>query len=158
MADPVTGLRSQSTNPTRALDGVFRSMRIASSSLAAERARIDTITKNIANARTTRVPETGEPYRREELSFAPILAKFEDGGLEYVGVRVDEVLKDQAPFEEVFDPNHPDADERGVVLYPNVNTMKEMADLVTAVRSYEASLAVQESFERMADRALRLAE
>ena len=56
------------------------------------------------------------------------------------------------------DPTHPDADDRGVVLYPNVNTMKEMADLVTAVRSYEANLSVQENFERMADRALRLAD
>ncbi len=75
-----------------------------------------------------------------------------------MGIRVDEIVKDDSPFEEVYDPNHPDADERGVVLYPNVNTMKEMADLVTAVRSYEASLSVQETFERMADRALRLAE
>ena len=66
--------------------------------------------------------------------------------------RVDEIVKDESPFEEVFDPTHPDADERGVVLYPNVNTMKEMADLVTAVRSYEANISVQENFERMADR------
>ncbi len=152
------------TGPNKALDSVFRSLRIATSSLTAERARIDTIAKNLANARTTRMPDTGEPYRREELSFAPILmqvrAKDGTGVLrdEFAGIRVDAVLKDQAPFEEVFDPNHPDANERGVVLYPNVNTMKEMADLVTAVRSYEANLSVQETFERMADRALRLAE
>jgi flagellar basal-body rod protein FlgC len=149
---------TQANSPTLALDGVFRSMRIASTSLQAERARIDTITKNIANARTTLVPDTGEPYRREEVSFAPILERAANGEIEFMGVRVDEILKDQAPFEEVFDPNHPDADERGVVLYPNVNTMKEMADLVTAVRSYEANLSVQESFERMADRAIRMAE
>ena len=71
---------------------------------------------------------------------------------------MDEIIKDESPFEEVFDPTHPDADERGVVLYPTVNTMKEMADLVTAVRSYEANISVQENFERMADRALRLAD
>lgn len=146
------------SNPNRSLDAVFRSMRIASSSLTAERARIDTITKNIANARTTRVPETGEPYRREEVSFAPIMQKMRGGDDQFMGIRVDEFLEDDSPFEEVYDPNHVDADERGVVLYPNVNTMKEMADLVTAVRAYEASLSVQDTFERMADRALRLAE
>lgn len=133
-------------------------MRIAGSSLNAERSRIDTITKNIANARTTKVPETGEPYRREELSFAPIMHRMQNGKEEFAGVRVAEVLKDDAPFEEVFDPSHPDANDNGVVLYPNVNTMKEMADLVTAVRSYEANLSVQETFEQMAQRALRLAE
>lgn len=133
-------------------------MRIAGSSLNAERSRIDTITKNIANARTTKVPGTGLPYRREELSFAPIMERMADGSTDFAGVRVDDVLKDEAPFEEVYDPSHPDADERGVVLYPNVNTMKEMADLVTAVRSYEANLSVQETFEQMAQRALRMAE
>lgn len=144
--------------PRLALDRVFRSMRIAGSSLNAERARIDTITKNIANARTTKVPETGMPYQREELSFMPIMQQMAGGGEAFAGVRVAEVLKDDAPFEEVYDPSHPDADERGVVLYPNVNTMKEMADLVTAVRSYEANLSVQETFEQMAQRALRMAE
>lgn len=145
-------------SPRTSLDAVFRSMRIASSALTSERARIDTITKNIANARTTRVPETGLPYRREEVTFAPIMEQNRYGKEEFRGVRVDEMLQDDSPFEEVYDPSHPDANEAGVVLYPNVNTMKEMADLVTAVRSYEASLSVQETFERMADRALRLAE
>ena len=144
--------------PERSLDSVFRSMRIASSSLTAERSRIDTITKNIANARTTHVPATGRPYQREVVSFAPILGETIGGEERFMGIRVDGYVKDDAPFEEVYDPSHPDADERGVVLYPNVNTMQEMADLVTAVRAYEANLSVQENFERMADRALRLAE
>ena len=141
-----------------ALDRAFRGMRIAATALDAERARIDVITKNIANARTTRVPGSDEPYRREEVAFAPILERAANGRIEFMGVRIDGVLQDDAPFEEVFDPNHPDANDRGVVLYPNVNTMKEMADLVTAVRAYEANLSVQQTFERMADRALRLAE
>ena len=118
----------------------------------------DTIAKNIANARTTLDPTTGLPYQRETVSFAPIMERVAGQPDRFVGIRVDEILKDDSPFEEVFDPSHPDADERGVVLYPNVNTMKEMADLVTAVRSYEANLSVQENFERMADRALRIAD
>lgn len=136
----------------------FRGMRIAASALDAERSRIDVIAKNVANARTTKMPGTGQPYRREVASFRPIIGEGADGGLEYQGIRVDEYVTDDSAFEEVYDPTHPDANEQGVVLYPNVNTMKEMADLVTAVRSYEASLSVVETTERMADRALRLAE
>lgn len=136
----------------------FRGMRIASSALDAERSRIDIIAKNIANARTTRMPDTGLPYRREVASFRPVMAEIQGSGRQFVGLRVDEVVTDQTPFEEVYDPSHPDANENGVVLYPNVNTMKEMADLVTAIRSYEANLSVVETTERMADRALRLAE
>ena len=74
-------------------------------------------------------------------------------------VRVSQISGDYAtPFEQIFDPTHPDADAEGIVRMPNVNTVKEMADLITAVRAYEANLTLQESFERMADRALRLAE
>jgi len=133
-------------------------MRIAASALDAERSRIDVIAKNVANARTTKMPGTGLPYRREVASFRPVLGEAFNGGIDFVGIRVDEVVTDQSAFEEVYDPQHPDADARGVVLYPNVNTMQEMADLVTAVRSYEANLSVIETTERMADRALRLAE
>ncbi|MEZ6014503.1 MAG: flagellar basal body rod protein FlgC [Planctomycetota bacterium] len=136
----------------------FRGMRIAASALDAERSRIDIIAKNVANARTTRMPGTGLPYRREVASFRPVMTEAYGNGPEFAGIRVDDVVTDKSPFEEVYDPSHPDADEKGVVLYPNVNTMKEMADLVTAVRSYEASLSVVETTERMADRALRLAE
>ena len=70
----------------------------------------------------------------------------------------DEIIKDESPFEEVYDLQE-DADERGVVLYPNVNTMKEMADPVTAVsaRTRQTSRS-RRTFERMADRALRLAD
>ncbi|MCP3914805.1 MAG: flagellar basal body rod protein FlgC [bacterium] len=141
-----------------AIDKLFSGMRIAASALKAERARVDTIAKNIANARTTSVPGTGEAYRRETLRFEPIFEKTVNGP-RLGGVRVAGIQKDYStPFQEVYDPGHPDADAKGIVRMPNVNTMQEMADLITAVRSYEANLKVQENFERMADRALRLAE
>ena len=141
------------------IDRLFSGMSSASSALRAERVRIDTIAKNIANARTTFVPETGEPYRREIVHFAPLLERVGPGKFENRGVRVSKIEKDfTTPFEEVFDPSHPDANASGIVLFPNVNTMHEMVDLITAVRAYEANINVQQNFERMAERALRLAE
>lgn len=140
------------------LGNLFTGMRAAATGLSAERTRIDTIASNIANAQTTRTPDGG-PYRRQVVNFAPILQRAESGRVESVGVEVTGITDDmQTPFEPVFDPGHPDADAEGFVFMPNVNTTREMADLITAVRAYEANLSVQESFMKMAERALRMAQ
>ena len=62
-----------------ALNKLFGGMRIAASGLRAERTRVDTIAKNIANAQVTRMPDTGEAYRREVVHFAPLLRKRKPG-------------------------------------------------------------------------------
>ncbi len=151
-----------------AIDRIFGGMHISATGLAAERARIDVIAQNIANAQTTRMPGTGGPYRRQVVYFAPILeretrAQGEAHGAvgqnRVAGVRVSKVIDDTTtPFDLVNDPSHPHANEEGVVTYPNVNVTMEMADLITAVRAYEANLSVQESFFQMAQRSLRLAD
>jgi len=140
---------------------LFSGFRATASGMSAERVRMDVIAKNLANAQTTRMPGGGDPvpYRRQVVHFAPILAQLEDGSEEVRGVRVAEITGDHKnPFEEIYDPSHPDANADGIVKLPNVNTMKEMADLMTAVRSYEANLKAQDTFVRMAERALRLAQ
>jgi len=136
----------------------FRGFKIASSGLAAERTRINVIASNLANAHTTRMPgsDTPTPYQRQVAHFEPIHNRHA-GETTPMGVRVSQIGTDQdTPFEEINDPSHPDAVD-GVVRYPNVNATKEMADLITAMRSYEANLKAQESFVRMAERALRIA-
>jgi flagellar basal-body rod protein FlgC len=146
------------------MDGIrslFSGFRATASGMSAERVRMDVIARNIANANTTRMPGSDEPnpYRRQVVHFAPILQELGGGQQEVRGVRVTEIAPDtKTPFEEIYDPTHPDADENGVVRMPNVNTMTEMADLMTAVRAYEANLKAQDSFVRMAERALRLAQ
>lgn len=140
------------------VQGFFSGFRAAASGLAAERARVDVIARNIANAQTTSTPEGG-PYQREVLRFAPILARASDGRMQTQGVRVVGVERDAStPFERIHDPDHPDADAEGFVLLPNVNTAREMADLITAMRAYEANASVQENFVAMAERALRMAQ
>lgn len=136
-------------------DGFFSGMRIAASGLSAERERMDVIAENLANARTTRTPEGG-PYRRKVVLFEPLLSEVE-GEERTLGVQAARVEVDSASdFERVLDPGHPDAGPDGIVLYPNVNTVMEMADLITAMRAYEANLTAQENFTRMAERALDL--
>jgi len=140
---------------------VFRIFRIAASGLTAERLRMDTIANNLANANTTRTPEGG-PYRRQVPVFAPILDRamrrggspsgsFSGGGVQVVGVPTD-----PAPPRLVYDPQHPDANADGYVEMPNVHVVKEMVDLITATRAYEANIAALNSAKSMAQRALEI--
>jgi len=143
------------------IDHLFSGMRISASGLSAERTRIDVIAENIANARTTRTAEGG-PYRRKVVVFEPMLRRAMAGASsgskdDVTGVLATRVTPDySSDFQVVLEPGHPDADADGMVAYPNVNSVLEMADLITALRAYEANLTAQENFVRMAERALRL--
>ena len=142
------------------INDLFSGLRASSSALSAERTRIDVISKNIANAETTRMPDGSGPYRRQVVSFTPILERALDGSTTAGGVRVDSVSADTStPFAVLHSPGHRDADPvTGDVLMPNVNVVSEMADLILAMRSYEANLNTQDNFVKMAERALRLAQ
>ncbi|NLY88929.1 MAG: flagellar basal body rod protein FlgC [Firmicutes bacterium] len=115
----------------------FQAMSINATALTAQRLRLDLIAANIANANTTRTPEGG-PYRRKVPVFAENLAAA--GGTQPGGVRVIAVQDDPAPFRRVYEPGHPDADQEGYVLYPNVNIINEMVNLMEAGRAYEANV------------------
>ncbi|HOJ43266.1 MAG TPA: flagellar basal body rod protein FlgC, partial [Syntrophorhabdaceae bacterium] len=65
------------------------------------------------------------------------------------GVKVEEIAKSNKNFEKVYDPGHPDADREGYVTYPNVNLMEEMADMISATRSYEANINVINTTKEM---------
>lgn len=136
---------------------LFSGMRASASGLAAERVRIDVIAKNIANAEVTHSPDGSGPYRRQLVRFEPILEKLANGRLTSTGVRVAGIEDDlKTPMERIYEPGHPDADKDGMVTMPNVDTVKEMADMITAMRAYEANINAQDNFVKMAERALRL--
>lgn len=137
----------------------FSGMRASSSALAAERVKIDVISKNIANAEVTRMPDGSGPYRRQVVNFAPTLERALDGTMRSSGVRVSGISSDMVtPLQVLHDPGHRDADAMGNVAMPNVNVTSEMAELIMAMRSYEANINSQENFVKMAERALRLAQ
>ena len=127
---------------------------IATSALKTQRTRMNVIANNIANAETTRTPEGG-PFRRQLVSLRGNQIR-RGANPEKLGVRVRDIVPDLTPFKEVFDPSHPDADDKGYVKYPNVNLATEMVDLVSAQRAYEASIAVLVSGSRMKERAMEI--
>ncbi len=131
---------------------------IAAGSLRAQRARMNVISSNMANAETTRTAEGG-PYRRQEvvLRAAPIEsfdAEFNDA---IRGVTIDAIEEDQEkPTKLIWDPGHPDANPDGYVELPNVDVMEEMVDMITASRSYEASATAFDALKSMAQRAIQI--
>ena len=141
------------------INNLFSGMRISSSALSAERTRIDVISKNIANAESTSMPDGSGPYRRQVVNFTPILERALDGTPTVGGMKVGSITPDNStPFPVLHDPSHRDHDAQGNVTMPNVNVVSEMADLILAMRSYEANLNAQDNFVKMAERALRLVQ
>lgn len=138
----------------------LNSLDIGRHALSAQRLRMDIITQNIANAQTTRT-EDGTPYRRQEVvfeeqkSFKRLLGD-RTKKLNYEGVTVAQVVKDDSDFTPVYDPTHPDADENGYVMMPNVDKTKEMLDLMAASRSYEANVTAVNAVKAMASKALTI--
>lgn len=141
---------------------VFNTMNVSASGMTAQRLRMDTISQNIANINTTRTDQGG-PYRRktvvfEEISSKDGFAKMLNGYLKDYstvgGVKVSKVTEDQSPFVSVYDPTHPDANADGYVQMPNVNSLEEMTNLISANRSYEANVTAFNANKSMLAKAL----
>jgi len=124
---------------------LLNTMEISASGLTAQRLRLDIIANNLANAETTRT-SNGTPYRRKVPIFREMLDQFTGVSK---GVEVIRIVEDNSPFRMVYDPSHPDANQEGYVLYPNVNPVIEMADMISATRSYEANLALVNASKSM---------
>ena len=139
---------------------LFATFKIASSALQAQRTRLNTISSNMANAETTSTPEGG-PYKKKSVYFesAPLpfnghLQNSMEKGIK--GVKVTKILEDEKPPQRVYNPSHPDAGNDGYVEMPNVNVLKEMVDMMSATRSYEANTTTIQSAKRMALKALEI--
>lgn len=167
-----------------ALAGIFAGLEISASGMRAQRIRQNTISTNLANAETSRT-ENGGPYRRQFVVFtadsdnrdvrilnkAPALegeataekhlpippSNFpRDERFFGNGVSVAEIREDSRPPRMVYDPAHPDADEKGYVAMPNVNIIEEMTDMIAATRAYEANVTAFNAVKGMAMQALQL--
>lgn len=141
---------------------LFSAMEIAASGLSAQRIRLNAIASNLANARTTQTPQGG-PYRRLDPVFMaePVNVRFRElledpASTSAYMVTVPEVREDQTPPQTIYEPNHPDADEEGIVRLPNVNVAEEMVNMITATRSYEAGVTMMKSLSKMANNALSI--
>lgn len=145
--------------------GIFTSLNTTASALTAQRLRMDVISSNMANIDTTHgklVDGKWEPYRRKTVVMAENGGKFSSflnaAKNHHIGngVKVTKIEEDQTPFKLVYDPTHPDADDQGYVRLPNVDPLKEMVDLMSATRSYEANVTVFNASKSMLMKALEI--
>ena len=137
---------------------------ISASGLTAERQRLEIASENIANSNTTRTASGEGPYRRKMVvlqevpstttsfrsRFNSLLNRTASKG----GVRVTEIVEDQRDLQPVYNPDHPDANEEGYVMMPNVDLVKETVDGMSATRSYEANITAFNAMKLMAQRAI----
>jgi flagellar basal-body rod protein FlgC len=138
----------------------------SASALTAQRLRMDIISSNIANAETSRgrfVNGRWEPYARKMVVLEPVRTSFSDmlnakmsGAKRTSGVKVARIVEDSTPSKLVYNPAHPDADENGYVRMPNVDILKEMVDMISATRSYEANVTALNATKAMFTKALEI--
>lgn len=140
----------------------FNSMNVSATGLTAQRLRMDIISQNIANVNTTKTKDGG-PYRRKVLLFEEQDSKgfnsiLNDSINNYTasGVKVSKIIDDTAPLKRVYDPSHPEADKEGYVSMPNVNTVEEMVNMISANRSYEANVTAMNAAKSMAMKSLEI--
>jgi len=163
---------------------LFRVLAIAAGGLSAQRARMEVAAQNVANAETTRTAEGG-PYRRKTVALQATADAAELGSglgistygsndvagaaarslisviasgdpVDAGGVRVAGIVDDTSQGALVYDPGHPDADEKGYVRMPNVRITDEMMDMMDARRVYDANATVFQAAKAMLRRALDL--
>ncbi len=135
--------------------------------MTVQRTRMDVVSSNLANAQTTRTAEGG-PYRRRDVQLRPVPvdtfaqsleSAFDDEGTEAIqSVELAGIREDPAEPRRVYDPHHPDADPEGYVAYPNINTVEEMVNMITIMRSYQATMSAYTGARDMAFAALRMGQ
>jgi flagellar basal-body rod protein FlgC len=146
--------------------GMFDAFDISASALTAERMRMDVTAENLANAQTTRTADGG-PYRRKEVVLQEVakgggfagnlrVAMGAGSSARPGGVEVAGIAEDSTPNKMVYDPGHPDADANGYVAMPNVDSVTEMVDLISASRAYEANVTALQSAKTMFSKTLDL--
>lgn len=142
--------------------GIFSAMDISASGMTAQRTRLDVISQNIANVNSTRDAD-GNPYNRKTVVFQEKgYVSFNETLYNAIGqvgngVKIVSIVEDtDTEGRLVYDPSHPDADENGYVLYPNVNTVTEMTNMIDASRSYEANVTAFNAIKNMHLKALEI--
>ncbi|HVJ77066.1 MAG TPA: flagellar basal body rod protein FlgC [Hyphomicrobium sp.] len=119
-------------------DPLLSSAKSAAAGLFAQSSRMRVVSENIANASTTGKTPGSDPYQRKTISFESEMDDKSGADL----VKIDEIARDETPFQTEYMPGNPAADDKGMVKMPNVNMLVELADMREASRSYTANTQV----------------
>jgi flagellar basal-body rod protein FlgC len=123
---------------------LFNIFNVAGSAMSAQGQRLNVVSSNIANADSTTSAD-GRTYRAKQVVFSAVPV----AGTGSTGVKVQQVVEDASPLKMVFDPKHPQADEKGYVAMPNVNVVEEMVNMISASRSYQTNAETMNTAKNM---------
>ncbi|HVJ64598.1 MAG TPA: flagellar basal body rod protein FlgC [Bdellovibrionota bacterium] len=140
---------------------IYKTMDVVSSALTAERRRLNAIASNVANANSLKSADGEGPYKRKDVvlesqSQAEFGEALNEANAEFVEVKVAEVVEDPNPPRAVYQPDHPMADEKGYIYMPNVNPVEEMANMISAEKSFQQNVNVFQTTKDMALKALEI--
>ncbi|BAP44144.1 flagellar basal body rod protein FlgC [Pseudomonas sp. 21LCFQ02] len=139
---------------------------IAGSAMSAQTTRLNTTASNIANAETVS-SSMDQTYRARHPVFATVLqgqqsvsggSLFQDQGQAGQGVQVAGIIEDSSNLEARYEPDHPSSDENGYVYYPNVNVVEEMANMISASRSFQTNVEIMNTAKTMMQKVLTLGQ
>lgn len=136
---------------------LFQVMDIAGSALGAQTIRMNTTASNMANANSAS-SSIDETYRARHPVFSTLVDAFAFEDEPNAGVKVDGIVESEAPLRQEYSPTHPLANEQGYVFMPNVNVIEEMANMISASRSYQTNIEIMEASKQMMQQALTLGQ
>ena len=138
---------------------LFRALQVSASGMTAQRARMEAVTENLANVDSAVTP-SGKPYQRKIVMLRTVDGGFQDA-LRSVddpegGVRVAGVVEGTDQPRRIHLPDHPHADRDGFVSMPNINPLREMLDMMSSTRAYEANATAFQATKSMSAKLLEL--
>ena len=137
---------------------LFSVINTASTALAAQSLRLNTTASNLANANTTS-SSINTTYRARQPVFAPLFDELSDSGDDAaIGVEVQGIVESQAPLRREYQPGNPMADGDGYVFMSNVNVIEEMANMISASRSYQTNIEIMDASKQMLTRTLAIGQ
>lgn len=137
--------------------GLFNVLDVTASGMTAQSVRLNTTASNLANANSVS-SSANETYRARQPVFQAELSKAMYDNSSAVPVSVKGIVESNAPLKMEFSPNHPMANEDGYIYKPNVNVMEEMANMISASRSYQTNVQVADAAKTMLQRTLSLGQ
>jgi flagellar basal-body rod protein FlgC len=120
--------------------------------MAAQTVRLNTVASNLANAQSVAGSES-EAYRAKKPVFSAVMDSGAGGR-----VQVLDVVDSAEPLRKAYEPDNPKANADGMVYYPNVNEVAEMADMMAASRAFETNVEVLGRIKGMQQSLLKLGE
>jgi len=131
---------------------LFSVFNVSGSAVSAQSQRLNVVASNLANAESVAGPD-GKPYKAREVVFQTQMV---DGDQSSAGVRVAQVVEDNAAPRRIYNPDHPLADEQGYVTMSNVNPVEEMVNMISASRSYQTNIDVMNTAKSLLQKTLQL--